>query len=143
MLLFPLTKPDGEVTGLIIYDLNNINSSTGPSNLYSKSANQTDNKSSGNNSSNSNLVDVIPRSLNVPIGLFGWSVVPPETTEIILCADVFDVMLLSQTRPANIALCFPRGKVIHNRRIVGLCHKRLIPTRHSGLNSYEIDAFIS
>ena len=57
-------------------------------------------------------MDVIPRTLNVPIGLFGWSVVPPETTDVILCADVFDVMVLSQQKPVGVALALPKGWMV-------------------------------
>ena len=104
-LLFPLTKPDGEVTGLIIYNLNNVNPS-----IQQQQPPGIDPKEVRAGVGDNNVVDVVPRSLNVPIGLFGWSAVPPETTEIILCANVFDVMLLSQARPALVALSLPKGE---------------------------------
>ena len=88
-LLFPLTSPEG-VTGLKIYNLGN---------------DLNDNKSASDTTLTFN---VLPRSLNIPIGLFGWSVMPPETNEIILCTEVFDVMLLSQEK--LVALSFPKGK---------------------------------
>jgi len=93
-LLFPLTNRSGDVTGLIIYDLDN--------------SNKTKNSETAS-SDDGFYIDVIPRTLNVPIGLFGWSVVPQEATEVVLCAQVFDVMLLNQIKPAQVALALPKG----------------------------------
>ena len=89
-LLFPLTSPEG-VTGLKIYNLGN---------------DLNDNKTVPHITCTFN---VLPRSLKIPIGLFGWSVMPPETNEIILCTEVFDVMLLSQEK--LVALSFPKGNL--------------------------------
>ena len=94
-LLFPLTNRSGEVTGVVIYNLD--------------SGNPGETKKSGTLSHDDFSVDVIPRTLNVPIGLFGWSVVPSEATDVVLCAEVFDVMLLSQQKPAIVAMALPKG----------------------------------